>query len=226
MPDDPEPNFPKGTPDECELLLRWLRYLRGAVIRKIDGLSESDARWTPEGGLTPLIGIVNHLTHVEWRWIDGAMLGVETSRSEAEFTPGPELTVDAAITLYRGAGRGDRLRGLVDRDPFAADEARRRHRPALRARASDQRDRAACGSCRRDAAAARRHDRRVKLASPIGELVVTRATASDAPAVRALRDELRELDVATRDPAVESRRPVGQVDRGMHRVRSGLPGVA
>jgi len=30
----------------------------------------------------------------------------------------------------------------------------------------------------------------VKLASPIGELVVTRATASDAPAVRALRDEL------------------------------------
>ena len=53
MPDDPEPNFPKGTPDECELLLRWLRYLRGAVIRKIDGLSEADARWTPEGGLTP-----------------------------------------------------------------------------------------------------------------------------------------------------------------------------
>ncbi len=30
----------------------------------------------------------------------------------------------------------------------------------------------------------------MKLASPIGELVVTRATASDAPAVRALRDEL------------------------------------
>jgi protein-tyrosine phosphatase len=30
----------------------------------------------------------------------------------------------------------------------------------------------------------------VKLASPIGELVVTRATASDAPVVRALRDEL------------------------------------
>ena len=104
MPDDPEPNFPKGTPDECELLLRWLRYLRGAVIRKIDGLSEADARWTPEGGLTPLIGIVNHLTHVEWRWIDGAMLGVETNRSETEFTPGPELTVDAAITLYRARG--------------------------------------------------------------------------------------------------------------------------
>ena len=104
MPDDAEPNFPKGTPDECELLLRWLRYLRGAVIRKIAGLSEADARWTPETGLTSLIGIVNHLTHVEWRWIDGAMLGVDTSRSEEEFAPGPELTVNAAITLYRARG--------------------------------------------------------------------------------------------------------------------------
>lgn len=101
MPHDTEPNFPRGTPDESELLLRWLRYLRGAVIRKVDGLSEADARWTPEGGLTPLIGIVNHLTHVEWRWIDGAMLGARTSRSEAEFAPGPELTVDRAIAAYR-----------------------------------------------------------------------------------------------------------------------------
>ena len=104
MLDDPEPNFPLGTPDETELFLRWLRYLRSAVIRKVRGLSEADARWTPDGGLTPLIGIVNHLTHVEWRWIDGAMLGAETSRSEAEFTPGPELTVQAAIAAYRARG--------------------------------------------------------------------------------------------------------------------------
>src|SRR5258708_12811983 len=104
MPDDPEPNFPKGTPDESELLLRWLRYLRGAVIRKIDGLSEADARWTPDGALTSLLGIVNHLTHVEWRWIDGAMLGADTHRTEAEFTPGPELTVGAAIDAYRRPG--------------------------------------------------------------------------------------------------------------------------
>jgi uncharacterized damage-inducible protein DinB len=104
MLDDPEPNFPKGTPDEVELFLRWLRYLRYAVIRKIGGLSEADARWTPDGQLISLIGIVNHLTHVEWRWIDGAMLGAKTSRSEAEFAPGPELTVEAAIASYRERG--------------------------------------------------------------------------------------------------------------------------
>lgn len=99
------PGFPEGTPDERELLLRWLAYLRGAVLRKVEGLSDDQARWTPPGALIPLIGIVNHLTHVEWRWIDGAMRGKETHRSEAEFRPGPELTVGAAVTAYRERAR-------------------------------------------------------------------------------------------------------------------------
>ena len=56
---------------------------------------------TPDGALISLLGIVNHLTHVEWRWIDGAMLGQQTSRSEAEFSPGPELTLSAAVAAYQ-----------------------------------------------------------------------------------------------------------------------------
>jgi len=56
-------------------------------------------RWTPNGALISLLGITNHLTHVEWRWIDGGMLGQETSRSDAEFAPGPELTVQAALAV-------------------------------------------------------------------------------------------------------------------------------
>jgi len=95
------PDFPVGNPNETELFLEWLGYLRGAVLRKIDGLSEQDARWTPEGRLISLLGIVNHLTHVEWRWIDGALRGEHVSRSEEEFTPGYELTIDAAIAAYR-----------------------------------------------------------------------------------------------------------------------------
>ena len=93
--------FPTGTPDDRELFLRWLGFLRGAVLRKVEGLSDADARWTPDGRLIPLLGIVNHLTHVEWRWIDGGMLGQETSRSEAEFRPGPELGLDAAVAAYQ-----------------------------------------------------------------------------------------------------------------------------
>jgi uncharacterized damage-inducible protein DinB len=100
VPTDEEIGFPSGTADERELYLRWLGFLRGAVLRKIDGLSDEDARWTPEGGLLPLLGIVNHLAHVEWRWIDGGMRGLETSKADDEYHPGPELSVEDAVTAY------------------------------------------------------------------------------------------------------------------------------
>jgi hypothetical protein len=101
VPSLPEVDVPPNQVDERELLLSWLEYLRGGVVRKTEGLSDAQARWRPDGKLTSLLGIVNHLTHVEWRWIDGGFLGVEVSRSEEEFTPGPSLGVDAAVVAYR-----------------------------------------------------------------------------------------------------------------------------
>jgi uncharacterized damage-inducible protein DinB len=97
----PERDLPVGNPDERELLLGWLTWLREAVVLKISGLSEVDARWRPEERLISLLGIVNHLTRVEWRWIDGTMRGEDTSRLDTEFSPGPELTVAGAIAAYR-----------------------------------------------------------------------------------------------------------------------------
>jgi uncharacterized damage-inducible protein DinB len=110
-------DLPENTADERELLLRWLAFLRGAVLRKVEGISDDEASWRPAGSLISLIGIVSHLTHVEWRWIDGGMLGQEVSRSEAEFSPGPELTVTAAVAAYR--------------DRAAATEAAVRSLPSL-----------------------------------------------------------------------------------------------
>ncbi len=98
---DNEIEFPAGSSDERELLLSWLHYLRGAVLRKVVGLSEEQARWQPDGALISLLGIVNHLTHVEWRWIDGGIIGRATERTEAEFTPGPDLTVSRAVAAYQ-----------------------------------------------------------------------------------------------------------------------------
>ena len=102
MPSAPKPEFPRNTPDERELYLNFLGFLRGAVIRKAESLSDEQAHWRPDGALISLLGIINHLTHVEWRWIDGGMRGQEVSRSKAEFTPEPELTVSAAVAAYRG----------------------------------------------------------------------------------------------------------------------------
>jgi uncharacterized damage-inducible protein DinB len=105
MPSNQKPEFPEPTEDERELLLRWLAFLRGGVLRNIEGLSDDQARWTPAGTLIPLIGVVNHLTQVEWRWIDGHMRGQETSRSEEEFRPAEELTVTEAVAAYQERAR-------------------------------------------------------------------------------------------------------------------------
>jgi uncharacterized damage-inducible protein DinB len=64
-------------------------------------VNDAQSRWTPAGRLIPLLGIVNHLTRVEWRWIDGGFGGADVSRTEAEFTPGAELGADAALDAYR-----------------------------------------------------------------------------------------------------------------------------
>lgn len=97
--------FPVDHPgDDKELLLDWLGFLRGAVARKAS-VGDQDAHWRPDGRLLSLAGIVNHLTHVEWRWIDGGFLGVPTSRDEAEFHPGAELTIDAALAAYSERAR-------------------------------------------------------------------------------------------------------------------------
>lgn len=93
--------FPTAHRDERELYLDWLRYLRGAILRKVEGITDEQARWRPDGALIPLLGIVNHLTHVEWRWIDGGFGGVGVHRSEQEFDPPAELTLEAAVAAYR-----------------------------------------------------------------------------------------------------------------------------
>jgi uncharacterized damage-inducible protein DinB len=113
-----EVEFPPGNPDERELLLSWLGYLRGAVLRKASGVDDDQARWTPDGRLTCLLGIVTHLTAVEWRWIDGGMTGASVSRSEDEFSPANRTPI--AETLQRYRDRATRTDAVVRRLPLSA----------------------------------------------------------------------------------------------------------
>jgi uncharacterized damage-inducible protein DinB len=98
---DPSPLDPPPTRDETELLLGFLRRKRADVLRTTEDLTEEQARWTPPGRLLPIIGIVNHLTQVEWRWIDGLYLRDEVSRSEAEFHVGDDRTLPDVVDAYR-----------------------------------------------------------------------------------------------------------------------------
>ena len=119
MPERPETPDPPPLADERELLLGWLDHLRTSILRKLEDLDEEQARWRPAGALISVLGVVNHLTHVEWRWLDGKMLGAQTSRSEAEFHPGPELTVTEAVARYRARAEAtaDVVRGLPITEP-------------------------------------------------------------------------------------------------------------
>ena len=98
MPEDPEP-----TGDERELFLRWLVYLRESLLTRLDDIDEAQARWTPDGKLIQLLGIVNHLAHVERRWTDGVYLGGAFSRSEEEFRVPVGRTIAEVVADYRAA---------------------------------------------------------------------------------------------------------------------------
>ncbi len=92
------------TSDERELLLRFLHRQRQEVVATAAGLSDAQARWTPDGRLLPIVGIVNHLTHVEWRWIEGRYLGRAFPPRTQEFTA-EGITVEQACAEYEAQAR-------------------------------------------------------------------------------------------------------------------------
>jgi len=96
----PPPQAVAANRDERELLLGFLRLQRELVLATTEGLSEAQARWRPDGRLIAVAGIVNHLTHVEWRWIDGSYGRNVVSRSEEEFVVGPERTLAELVAAY------------------------------------------------------------------------------------------------------------------------------
>jgi uncharacterized damage-inducible protein DinB len=108
-PTDVEP-----TSDERELLLRYLQLQRELVVWATVGLTEEQARWQPDRGrLLPLIGVVNHLTHVEWRWINGsyAREAVDDWQPEGEFDVAGDRSLAEVVDVY--AARAEETERLV-----------------------------------------------------------------------------------------------------------------
>ena len=87
------------TSDERELLLRFLQHQREEVVAVTDGLSDAQARWTPDGALLSVVGIVNHLSHIEWRWIEGRYLDEPFPDRTDEFAA-IGMGIEEAIAAY------------------------------------------------------------------------------------------------------------------------------
>lgn len=92
-------NPPPGTGGtEKDVLCGFLDYLRESVVAKLDGAPEPQVRTPGVASGTNLLGLVNHLAHVE-RFM---FLG-EDADWQATFHAAPEATVASVIADYREA---------------------------------------------------------------------------------------------------------------------------
>ena len=95
------PRSPAPTHDEAELLLGFARWQREQAVATASGLTEDQLRWSPDGRLIPIIGVINHLAHMEWRWVEGRYLGSEFPRREDEFAVPNGITGAEIIDAYQ-----------------------------------------------------------------------------------------------------------------------------
>jgi hypothetical protein len=70
-------DVPAVVAGETETLLAFLGYLRGGALRKLDGVTEEDARRRLVPSRTTLLGIVKHLTFVEAYWGTRRLTGAD-----------------------------------------------------------------------------------------------------------------------------------------------------
>ncbi|WP_433177942.1 DinB family protein [Actinoallomurus sp. CA-150999] len=88
---------PKTGPEEKDVLLGFLDYLRASVIAKAHGVPEPQVRTPGVASGTNLLGLVKHLTHVERHWL----LAQPVTDWEATFRPEPDESADGILLAYR-----------------------------------------------------------------------------------------------------------------------------
>jgi uncharacterized damage-inducible protein DinB len=92
---------PRLAGSEAETLHALLRYQRESLVRKVAGLDDTAARWSPVGTGTSLLWLVKHMTRAEITWVLRRFAGQDPVIPGDE--PRPDDTLDAAIAAYRQA---------------------------------------------------------------------------------------------------------------------------
>lgn len=98
--DAPELQVPSFDGDERETILGFLDWKRAAVLHTVRDLTDEQARWTPDGKLLPIAGIINHLTCVEARWIAGRYLSEDAPVADADAEFGTARPLDELVAAY------------------------------------------------------------------------------------------------------------------------------
>ena len=92
---------PRLAGSEAETLHALLRYQRESLVRKVAGLDDTAARWSPVGTGTSLLWLVKHMTRAEITWVLRRFAGQDPDIPGDE--PQPDDTLDAATAAYRQA---------------------------------------------------------------------------------------------------------------------------
>lgn len=94
--DQPPPNT---GPSEKDVLLGFLDYLRVSITSKVEEAPEPDVRTPGVGSGTNLLGLINHLAHVE----RSVFLGEHITRWPATFHAADGQSVAEVVADYREA---------------------------------------------------------------------------------------------------------------------------
>ncbi|MFC9503967.1 DinB family protein [Streptomyces sp. NPDC057002] len=100
---------PRTGSDETEVLRGFLDYLRVSVAAKVDGAPEPQARTAAVPSGTNLLGLLNHLTHVE----RAMFLGDHVTDWQATFRAAPTDSAADVVGRYREAV--ERANDVLDR---------------------------------------------------------------------------------------------------------------
>lgn len=109
--------------DERTTLLALLRYKRESLARKVEGLSEEDARRSPVASGTSLLWLVKHVTFAEAIWVLQRFAQEDVALdNEVQ----PDDTVAGALAAYRATwARVDAVIEGADLDDTTGDQSDR-----------------------------------------------------------------------------------------------------
>jgi hypothetical protein len=113
-----ERSYGCGVTPEVEHLLRELAEARKGALKKLDGLSEEDARRSTVDSGTNLAGLIQHLTFVESMWFEQVVGGRSSARGIRSMQVGPSVTLRQLRADYKASWTvsDEIIKGLGDGD--------------------------------------------------------------------------------------------------------------
>src|SRR5687767_14266477 len=124
---------PPYAADERTMLLAFLDYYRETMIRKLEGLTEDQARWKPAESANSLISMVQHLAYVEQWWFRTCFAGEpdepipgSDEDPDIDFKVTDDKTIADAVMFYRSefARANEIVKAASSLDDFSVVAAR------------------------------------------------------------------------------------------------------